>query len=78
MAIVLISLRKYDGTMSMVSTNSRAISSACHVLQEDQADGYLLPVRWGCVEVTDGVGKCTFTTAPDDEMKAPEPGYMYR
>ncbi|KAI0147984.1 hypothetical protein F4776DRAFT_673287 [Hypoxylon sp. NC0597] len=78
LAIVVIGLRKYDGTMSMVSTNSMAISAACHVLQEDREDGYLLPVQWGVVEIKDGVGKCTFTTAPSDKIKMPEAGLKYK
>ncbi|KAK3689186.1 hypothetical protein B0T22DRAFT_440679 [Podospora appendiculata] len=42
-AIVAIGFRRYDGTMRLVSTNSRAISAACHVLHDDRKDGYLLP-----------------------------------
>ncbi|KAI1476100.1 hypothetical protein F4774DRAFT_394652 [Daldinia eschscholtzii] len=77
-AIAGIGLRKYDGTMSMVSTNSMAISAACHALKEDREEAYLLPVQWGVVEIKDGIGKCTFTTAPDDRIKAPEVGLKYR
>jgi hypothetical protein len=55
--------RKYDGTMPLVSTNSRAISAACRVLPEDRTDGYLLPVQWGVVQIKGGVGHAAFTTA---------------
>ncbi|KAK3339648.1 hypothetical protein B0T25DRAFT_523385 [Lasiosphaeria hispida] len=85
--IVGLGFRKYDGTMRMVSTNSRAISAACHVLPEDQESGFLLPVQWGVVAVSQGVGKCAFTTAPQQEMvetedgvrgvRMPEEGKMY-
>lgn len=73
-------LRRYDGTMPMVSTNSLAISAACHVLQKDQDGGYLLPVQWGVLSMTGGVGKCAFTTAAVDTVKLPEngPGRVYR
>ncbi|KAI0475261.1 hypothetical protein GGR56DRAFT_645310 [Xylariaceae sp. FL0804] len=75
--IVLLGyFNKYDGTMRMVATNSRAISAACHVLAEDKANGYLLPVKWGVVEINEGIGKCAFTTA--GELRNPEPGKQYR
>ncbi|KAI4599922.1 hypothetical protein KJ359_001658 [Pestalotiopsis sp. 9143b] len=61
--------RTYDGTMSMVSTNSRAISAACHALEGDRENGYLLPVQWGVVQVKGDVGRCAFTTAPDHELQ---------
>ncbi len=69
--------RRYDGTMAMVATNSRAISAACHVLAEDRDSGYLLPVQWGVLEIKDGVGKCAFTTAPAHEIRMPEEGVVY-
>lgn len=51
--------------MSMVSTNSMAISAACHSLSEDREFGYQLPLQWGVVEIgEDGTGHCAFTTAP--------------
>jgi hypothetical protein len=78
-AIVLIGFRKYDGTMRMVSTNSLAISAACHVLDNDQADGWQLPVRWGVVEIdAEGVGHCAFTTAPDKEIETPSENSRYQ
>ncbi|KAI3323509.1 hypothetical protein HD806DRAFT_535336 [Xylariaceae sp. AK1471] len=78
-AIILIGCRRYDGTMRMVSTNSLAISAACHVPDNDQVHGYQLPVRWGVVEIDDkGVGHCAFTTAPDEEMKYPVENSKYQ
>jgi hypothetical protein len=77
LAIIALGFRKYDGTMRMISTNSLAISAACHVLQEDRASGYLLPVKWGVVEMRNGIGKCAFTTAPDHEIRLPVEGKMY-
>ncbi|KAK1480592.1 hypothetical protein CCUS01_16170, partial [Colletotrichum cuscutae] len=78
--IIGMGLRRYEGTMPMVSTNSLAISAACHVLQEDQDGGYLLPVQWGVLGMTGGVGKCAFTTAAVNTVKLPEngPGRVYK
>ncbi|PFH60353.1 hypothetical protein XA68_11095 [Ophiocordyceps unilateralis] len=77
-SIVGLGFRRYDGMMRMVGTNSRAISAACHILEEDRADGYLLPVQWGVVEQTGGVGRCAFTTAPVHEVREPREGMEYR
>lgn len=77
-AVGLLGLRKYDGTMRMVATNSRAISAACHVLEEDRENGYLMPMQWGVVKRSGGVGKCAFTTAPDVEIRMPKEGQKYR
>jgi hypothetical protein len=55
----------------MVSTNSRAISAACHVLEEDEKYGYLLPVKWGVVQRQNGVGRCAMSTAYDIKMPNP-------
>ncbi|KAI1775604.1 hypothetical protein F4818DRAFT_457822 [Hypoxylon cercidicola] len=78
LSAVALGFRRYDGTMSMVCTNSMAISAACHVLEEDREDGYLLPVQWGVVEIKDGIGKCSFTTAPSNTLRMPVTGLMYR
>ncbi|KAK4450480.1 hypothetical protein QBC34DRAFT_460961 [Podospora aff. communis PSN243] len=81
-----LGFRRYDGVMRMVATNSRAISAACHVLEEDREDGYLLPVQWGVVSMSKGIGKCTFTTAPrqgaglhvnDGVLRMPQEGMKY-
>ncbi|KAK1961407.1 hypothetical protein LY78DRAFT_588797 [Colletotrichum sublineola] len=76
--IVGLGFRRYDGTMRMVSTNSLAISAACHVLPEDRENGYVLPVQWGVVEMRDGVGKCAMTTAAVETIKLPRAGLRYR
>ncbi|KAK2049981.1 hypothetical protein LZ31DRAFT_537826 [Colletotrichum somersetense] len=41
--LTILGFRKYDGTMRMVATNSKAISAACHPPAEDQSQGHLLP-----------------------------------
>lgn len=65
--------------MSLVSTNSRAISAACHVLPEETKDSYLLPIRWAVVEVDDfAIRRCAFTIKSDDEVSDLEPGRLYR
>ncbi|KAI0189431.1 hypothetical protein F4808DRAFT_467495 [Astrocystis sublimbata] len=77
--IVLLGCRKYDGTMGLVSTNSMAISAACHGLPEDRAHGHLLPLQWGVVEVgEDGVGHCASTSAPCHLIRKAEEGVLYR
>ncbi|KAK1830203.1 hypothetical protein QBC39DRAFT_285692 [Podospora conica] len=80
-----LGLRRYEGVMRMAATNSKAISAACHVLKEDQEDGYLLPVQWGVVSMSGGVGKCAFTTAPrqgaglsEGVLQMPREGMRYR
>ena len=69
LVLVAFGFRRYNGTTPMVATNSRAISAACHVLEEDRDGSYLLPVQWAVVSMHDGVGKVTFTTAPKHELK---------
>ncbi|KAI0439051.1 hypothetical protein F4803DRAFT_68401 [Xylaria telfairii] len=76
--IILLGCRKYDGTMRMVSTNSKAISAACHSLVEDREYGYQLPVQWSVVEVgEDGVGHCAFTTASCHVVRKPQENSLY-
>lgn len=72
--LVLIgtSFRRYEGTMRMVSTNSMAISAACHAHPGDRQDGYSLPVRWAVVKSCSGHGHCAFTTAPADQIRLPK------
>lgn len=66
LGLIGLGFRSYDGTMPLVSTNSRAISAACHPPDRDREAGYLLPVIWGVTEINDeGIGHCTFTTAAD-------------
>jgi hypothetical protein len=65
--------------MSMVSTNSMAISAACHALPEDREFGHHLPLQWGVVEIgEDGIGHCAFTTAPFDVIRKAEPDVLYQ
>lgn len=40
-----IGFRKFDAEMPLVSSNSRAISVACHVLSKDRDRGSILPVQ---------------------------------
>ena len=71
----------------MVATNSLAISAACHALEDDKANGYMMPVTWGVVEVKDGsdpltsnetraIGRCSVTTAAD--IRNPKEGMYYQ
>lgn len=78
-AVIVLGLRKYAEPMSLVSTNSRAISAACHVLPEEVKDSYLLPIRWAVVEVDEfAIRHCAFTSKSDDEVSDLEPGRLYR
>lgn len=61
--ILCLSRLKYDGPMPIVSTNSRAISAACHVPPNDVKEGYLKPLGWGVVWAKNGLVHCSFTTA---------------
>lgn len=77
--IILLGCRKYDGTMRMASTNSMAISAACHCPAEDREFGYQLPIQWGVVEIgEDGIGHCTFTTAPCHVIRSPQEYMLYQ
>jgi hypothetical protein len=68
-AVVALGFQKYEGTMPLVSTNSLAISAACHALREDRdGEGHLLPMQWGVVAMKNGVGHCTFSTVHDNEQ----------
>ncbi|KAK1978279.1 hypothetical protein LZ30DRAFT_218972 [Colletotrichum cereale] len=78
LALIGLGLRRYDGTMRMVSTNSLAISAACHVLPEDRDNGYVLPVQWAVVEMKGGVGKCAMTAAAAGTLKLPRAGLKYK
>jgi len=75
LCLIGIGFFNYDGTMPVVSTNSRAISAACHVLEEDERYGYLLPVKWGVVQRQNGVGRCAMSTAYD--IKMPNSALLY-
>ncbi|KAI0378510.1 hypothetical protein F5Y04DRAFT_272481 [Hypomontagnella monticulosa] len=79
LAAIALGCRRYDGIMSMVCTNSMAISAACHSLEEDREEGYQLPIQWGVVKIgDDGVGHCTFTTAPTHLIRQPREGMTYQ
>lgn len=77
--IVCLGYNKYEGQMPMAGTNSRAISAACHVLPRDVEAGHLQPLRWGVVHIgEDGVGHCSFTTVPDEDIMELEAGRLYK
>jgi hypothetical protein len=43
--------------VNILSTGMLSASNYCIILELDQAEGYMLPLRWGCVEMKDGVGR---------------------
>lgn len=79
LSILYLGRLKYDSPMPIVSTNSLAISAACHALPGDVQEGYLRPLRWGVVRIDEhGVGHCSFTTAQDEDIHELEEGGVYR
>lgn len=77
MLIVLVGLgfRKLHGKIPLASSNSFAISSACHRPKEDK-DAAIKPVMWGAVQTgsDSDVGHCSFTSL---EVTAPVEGRLY-
>ena len=72
---VVAVLKKFPDTIPLMSTNSAAISAACHPPADD-IDAYLLPVHWGVISSKDSmIGECSFTTSRD--VQAPVPGLLY-
>lgn len=77
MLLVLVGMgfRKLQGEIPLASSNSYAISAACHRPEED-TDAALKPVMWGEVQTGSDseVGHCCFTSM---EVTAPVEGRMY-
>lgn len=72
---VVAFVNKFPDTIPLMSTNSAAISAACHPPADD-IDAYLLPVQWGVISSDDSIiGKCSFTTSRD--VQAPVSGSLY-
>lgn len=73
--LVRIGSRKLYGRIPLASSNSYAISAACHPPEED-IDAALKPVMWGEVQAGSDseVGHCSFTSM---EVTAPLEGRMY-
>lgn len=57
---VLVGLRRYREGMPLVSSCSAAISAACHP-SADEPEVALVPVKWGVVSISDGVGHCALS-----------------
>jgi len=73
---IIASFQQYPAgpaSMPLASTNSAAISAACHRPDED-TDCHLVPARWGVVS-NDGIEHCCFTSAKD--VSLPIPGHVY-
>ncbi|KAI1326707.1 hypothetical protein F5Y16DRAFT_421676 [Xylariaceae sp. FL0255] len=76
--IIILGFRKYDSTMPLVATNSRAISAACQGTEQDRKFGYQMPVQWGVIGFgEDGVAHCAFSAAPSHMIGVPEYGRVY-
>lgn len=80
LAMALLGQIKYESPMPIVSSNSRAISAACHRLPRSvEVDGHLKSLRWGVVHTDQhGIGHCSFTAAPDAEIYELKEGHLYR
>ncbi|KAL8997820.1 MAG: hypothetical protein Q9169_002992 [Polycauliona sp. 2 TL-2023] len=61
LAAVLLGLRTYTPEMPLAATCSATISAACHRLDDDE-DAAVLPLQWGVVSTSDGVGHCCFSS----------------
>lgn len=57
---VSMGLRRYQGGMPLVGSCSAAIAAACHP-GEYEPDVALVPVKWGVVSITNGVGHCALS-----------------
>ena len=73
-------LWKFDSGTTLVSSNSAAISAACHPKSDEPENAHLLPLQWGVVTVTvdpDGtqIGHCSFSSEP---VSHPHDGRIYR
>ena len=77
MLVVLVRMgfRKLYGKIPLASSNSYAISAACHPPEQD-TDAALKPVMWGEVQTgsESEVGHCCFTSM---DVTAPVEGRMY-
>lgn len=73
--LVGMGFRKLHGKVPLASSNSFAISAACHRPDED-TDAAVKPVMWGEVQTGSDseVGHCSFTSL---EVTAPVEGRMY-
>ncbi len=53
-------LRRYNGGMPLAGSCSAALSAACHPTPDEQ-DVALVPVKWGVVKVSQGLGHCALS-----------------
>jgi hypothetical protein len=73
-------LRRFDSGTTLVSSNSAAISAACHPKSDEPENAHLLPLQWGVVTVNvdpDGaqIGHCSFSS---EAVSHPHDGGLYR
>ena len=78
--IVLLSLRRFNGDISLAGSCSAAISAACHRPSWEEDGFWMGALQWGVVPVigrgseTDDVGHCSFS---DAHMEKPVSGVAY-
>lgn len=53
-------LRRYQKGMPLVGSCSAAISAACHPTS-DEPEVALVPVKWGVISISGGIGHCAFS-----------------
>ena len=51
---------RYNGGMPLAGSCSAALSAACHPAADEQ-DVALVPVKWGIVSISQGVGHCSLS-----------------
>ncbi|KAK9784232.1 hypothetical protein SCARD494_13106 [Seiridium cardinale] len=66
--------RHFKPGMTLVGSNSAAISAACHSKEDEDDDTCEIPVMWGAVLTQGEVGHCCFSS---DAVSVPVPGKLY-
>ncbi|KAK9418971.1 putative DUF6536 domain-containing protein [Seiridium unicorne] len=66
--------RRFKPGMTLVGSNSAAISAACHSKEDEDDDTCEIPVMWGAVRTQGEVGHCCFSS---DAVSVPVPGKLY-
>lgn len=52
--------QRYNGGMPLAGSCSAVLSAACHPAVDEQ-DVALVPVKWGVVSISQGVGHCALS-----------------
>jgi hypothetical protein len=74
--VIAIGRKRFKTGMPVASSNSLAISAACHPNTDevDEGDAAYKLIQWGVTGVSEGVGHCSFSSK---EVLAPQDGNIY-